>query len=307
MKSFLPDSPMDYLFGQEVSQFRFPVDMQFGVGARRTLSDFTQTFNSRKPLLVTDTGLMGTLAFQLVKRQIEDIGHGYAIFSNVHANPSDQDVEQTWQCYQEHQCVCVIGLGGGSPLDTARAVRLKAAYPELPVHEIPCDQLPDRLIPFCAIPTTSGTGSEVGRSSVITISESNRKVILGAPALLADLAILDPELTVGLPAHLTAYTGMDALTHAVESYVCPIFHPICDAIALEAVRLVCRYLPIAYADGQNIQARGMMQIAAAMGAIAFQKDLGAAHSLSHSLSSLYGIQHGLANAISLPAVVRFNG
>jgi alcohol dehydrogenase class IV len=307
MKTVLSDSCMDYAFGQELSQFRFPVDMRFGIGARRSLSDFAHTFNARKPLLVTDTGLVGTQAFQLAKRQIEKTGYAYALFSSVHANPSDHDVEQAWICYQENQCDSVIGLGGGSGLDAARAMRLKAVYPELPVREIPCDRLPDRLIPFCAIPTTSGTGSEVGRSSVITISQSNRKVILGAPALLADLAILDPELTVGLPAHLTAYTGMDALTHAVESYVCPIFHPICDAIALEAIRLVCRNLPIAYADGQNIQARGMMQIAAAMGAIAFQKDLGAAHALSHSLSSLYGIQHGLANAISLPAVVRFNG
>jgi 4-hydroxybutyrate dehydrogenase len=296
------------MFNQEVSHFRFPVEMRFGVGARNSLSEFAQTFCSQRPLLVTDPGLIETSAFQLVLRQTEQIWkESYALFSDVHANPSDDDVEQAWQCYQENQCDSVIGLGGGSALDAARAMRLKVAFPKLPLQQITMDQLPNKLIPFCAIPTTSGTGSEVGRSSVITIQETNRKTIIGAPSLIADLAILDPKLTVGLPPHLTAYTGMDAMTHAIESYVCPLFHPMCDAIALEAIRLTCRYLPVAYADGNNIEARGMMQIAAAMGATAFQKDLGVAHSLSHALSSLFGTQHGLANAITLPAVVRFNG
>lgn len=181
------------------------------------------------------------------------------------------------------------------------------ACPEQPLTEIAFPDLPARLAPFCAIPTTAGTGSEVGRSSVITIPALGRKMVFGGPPLLADLAVLDPELTVGLPPTLTAWTGMDALTHAVESYVCPMFHPMCDAIALEAVRLVAAYLPRAHADGRNLEARGMMQMAAAMGAVAFQKDLGAAHSLAHPLSSDFGIHHGLANAIVLPAVVRFNG
>ena len=296
------------MFNHEVSYFRFPVEMRFGVGARNSLSEFAQTFCSQRPLLVTDPGLIETSAFQLVLRQIEQTwNESYALFSDVHANPSDDDVEQAWHCYQKNHCDSVIGLGGGSALDAARAMRLKVAFPKLPLQQIPMDQLPDKLTPFCAIPTTSGTGSEVGRSSVITIQETNRKAIIGAPSLIADLAILDPELTVGLPAHLTAYTGMDAMTHAIESYVCPLFHPMCDAIALEAIRITCRYLPVAYADGNNIEARGMMQIAAAMGATAFQKDLGAAHSLSHALTSLVGTQHGLANAITLPAVVRFNG
>ena len=171
---------------------------------------------------------------------------------------------------------------------------------------MPFDELP-ALPAMCAIPTTAGTGSEVGRSSVITITSLGQKKVFGGPGLMAEMAILDPELTVGLPANLTAWTGMDAMTHAVEAYVCPFFHPICDAIALEAIRMVRIYLPRAYKDGKDIEARGMMQIAAAMGAVAFQKDLGAAHSLSHPLSSSYGVQHGLANAIALPAVVRFNG
>jgi alcohol dehydrogenase class IV len=198
-------------------------------------------------------------------------------------------------------------LGGGSALDAAKALRLKVAYPNVALMEIPLAELPPALTPMCAIPTTSGTGSEVGRSTVITIRQMGRKTVLGAPPLMPEIAVLDPELTVGLPTNLTAWTGMDAMTHAVEAFVCPIFHPMCDAIALEAIRLIRLYLPRAYDDGTDLEARGMMLVTAAMGAVSFQKDLGAAHSLSHPLSSEFDVQHGLANAIALPAVVRFNG
>jgi len=228
-------------------------------------------------------------------------------FTGVHPNPTDQDVEDAWESYAQGDCDGIVGLGGGSALDAAKALRLKVAFPEMALPEIPLAELPPTLIPMCAIPTTAGTGSEVGRSTVITIRQVGRKMVLGAPPLMAEMAILDPELTVGLPPNLTAWTGMDAMTHAVEAFVCPVFHPMCDAIALEAIRLVRLYLPRAYSDGADIEARGMMLIAAAMGAVSFQKDLGAAHSLSHLLSSEFGIQHGLANAIALPAVVLFNG
>jgi alcohol dehydrogenase class IV len=230
----------------------------------------------------------------------------YVQFTDVHPNPTDQDVENAWDCYAQGDCDGIVGLGGGSALDAARALRLKIAFPNTTLTEMPFDDLPPILTPMCAIPTTAGTGSEVGRSSVITICEVGRKAILGAQPLMAEMAILDPELTVGLPEHLTASTGMDAMTHAVEALVCPVFHPICDAIALEAIRIVWHYLPRAYSDGADLEARGMMQIAASMGAIAFQKDLGAAHSLSHPLSSEFGIQHGLANAICLVPVMNFN-
>ena len=290
----------------EIVQFRFPTDIRFGVGARAVLSEFAQKYQVGRPLLVTDTNLVQTQAYRLIEQQMQRVwADSYARFSGISPNPTDQDVERAWQCYSTEACDGIVGLGGGSALDAARAVRLKVTAPKRSLIEISLVDLP-KLTPFCAIPTTAGTGSEVGRSSVIIIASLGRKEVFGAQPMMADMAVLDPDLTIGLPPNLTAYTGMDAMTHAVESYVCPIFHPICDAIALEAIRLCWIYLPQAYADGKNLDARGMMQVAAAMGAIAFQKDLGAAHSLSHPLSSELGIQHGLANAVCLPAVMRFN-
>jgi alcohol dehydrogenase class IV len=292
----------------EISQFRFPTDIRFGIGARSTLAEFARMYDVRRPLLVTDSGMPETKAFRLVTDEMDRIWpRAYVKFTGVHPNPTDQDVEDAWESYAQGDCEGVIGLGGGSALDAAKALRLKVAFVDKALMDIPLAELPPTLTPMCAIPTTAGTGSEVGRSTVITVRQVGRKMVLGAPPLTAEMAILDPELTVGLPPHLTAWTGMDAMTHAVEAFVCPVFHPMCDAIALEAIRLVRLYLPQAYSDGTNLKARGMMLMAAAMGAVSFQKDLGAAHSLSHPLSSEFGIQHGLANAIALPAVVRFNG
>ena len=292
----------------EISQFRFPTDIRFGVGARSVLAEFARRHKVLRPLLVTDSGLPKTKAFRLVADEMDRLWPGaYVQFTDVHPNPTDQDVENAWESYVQDDCDGVVGLGGGSALDAAKALRLKVAIPNMALMDMPLNELPPTLTPMCAIPTTAGTGSEVGRSSVITIRQMGRKMVLGAPPLMAEMAILDPELTVGLPPNLTAWTGMDAMTHAVEAFVCPVFHPMCDAIALEAIRLVRLYLPRAYSDGEDLEARGMMLVAAAMGAVSFQKDLGAAHSLSHPLSSEFGIQHGLANAVALPAVVRFNG
>jgi len=291
----------------EMAQLRFPTDIRFGVGARSVLSEFAAKHRVTRPLLVTDSGLLPTQAFHLVAEEMNRVWpETYVQFAGVHPNPTDQDVESAWTAYSQGACDGVVGLGGGSALDAARALRLKVAFPNIALMAMPFDKLPP-LVPMCAIPTTAGTGSEVGRSSVITIRQMGRKAVLGAPPLMAEIAVLDPELTVGLPPDLTAFTGMDAMTHAVEAFVCPVFHPMCDGIALEAIRLVRRYLPQAYSDGANLEARGCMQVAAAMGAVAFQKDLGVAHSLSHPLSSEFGVQHGLANALVLPHVVRFNG
>jgi 4-hydroxybutyrate dehydrogenase len=277
-----------------ISTFSFPTRIQFGPGARTTLAEFAERHGVRRPLLVTDGGLPSTDAYRLAAATADTVWPGaWECFSGVHPNPTEQDVEDGWEAYRAAKCDAVIGLGGGSALDAAKAV--------------PLDRLPARLIPMCAIPTTAGTGSEVGRSTVITSADSNRKTVLGGPPLMPELAILDPELTLGLPPKLTAATGMDAMTHAIESFVCPMFHPMCDAIALEAVRLVREYLPRAVANGSDLEARGYMLIAASMGAVSFQKDLGAAHSLAHPLSSEHGVHHGLANAVVLPYVVRFNG
>ena len=291
-----------------ISQFRFPTDIRFGAGARSVLAEYARRYNVRRPLLVTDSGLPETQAFRLVADEMDHIWPGeYVKFMGVHPNPTDQDVENAWKSYAQGDCDGVIGLGGGSAIDAAKALRLKVAFPETALTEMPLSELPPTLTPMCAMPTTAGTGSEVGRSTVIIIRQMGRKMVLGAPPLMAEMAILDAELTVGLPPNLTAWTGMDAMTHAVEAFVCPVFNPMCDAIALEAIRMVRLYLPRAYSDGADLEARGIMLVAAAMGAISFQKDLGAAHSLSHPLSSEFNIQHGLANAIALPAVIRFNG
>jgi alcohol dehydrogenase class IV len=291
----------------DISQFRFPTDIRFGAGARTVLAEFARNCDVRRPLLVTDGGLPQTDAFSLITEQMNGIWPGtFAQFTGVHPNPTDQDVDAALGTFMQNGCDGIVGLGGGSALDAARALRLKVTFPDIALMEMPLDELPATLAPMCAIPTTAGTGSEVGRSSVITISQMGRKAILGAPQLMAEMAILDPELTVGLPPHLTASTGMDAMTHAIEAFVCPVFHPMCDAIALEAIRIAWDFLPRAYSNGTDIEARGMMQMAAAMGATAFQKDLGAAHSLSHPLSSEFGIQHGLANAICLVPVMKYN-
>lgn len=291
-----------------IATFRFPLEIRFGPGARADLADFSEMFRVARPLLVTDLQMPRTRAFELVLTEAGRIWSGsHVVFSGVQPNPTDEDVEAAWKMYLAEGCDAIVGVGGGSALDVARAARIRQAFPGIPLLDVPLDHLPDRLPPYCAIPTTAGTGSEVGRSSVIIIRSMSRKVVLGARQLVADLAILDPELTLELPPHLTAATGIDALTHAIEAFVCPTFHPMCDAIALEAVRSVHRYLERAYRDGSDIEARGGMLLAASMGAIAFQKDLGAAHSLSHPLSSEFGIHHGLANAIVHPAVVRFNG
>jgi len=290
----------------DISQFRFPTDIRFGIGARSLLGEFARKYKVSRPLLVTDSGLLKTEAFELVEEQMNSIWLGaFARFTDVHPNPTDQDVESALSAYVQGKCDGVVGLGGGSALDAARALRLKVAFPDVALMDMPFNEL-GQLVPMCAVPTTAGTGSEVGRSSVITIRQVGGKAIFGAPELMAEMAILDPELTIGLPANLTASTGMDAMTHAIEALVCTVFHPMCDAIALEAIRMVWLYLPRAYSNGADIEARGMMQVAAAMGAVAFQKDLGAAHSLSHPLSSEFGIQHGLANAICLAPVMKYN-
>lgn len=292
----------------EISSFSFPTQIRFGVGARSVLSEFAEQQEVARPLLVTDVGMPATEAFRLVVEEMDRVWPGaYAQFTGVRPNPLEEDVEGAFGAYEAGGCDGVVGVGGGSALDVAKVTRLKVACPDLTLMEASSRDIPPRLAPFCAIPTTAGTGSEVGRSSVITIPAWGRKAVFGGQPLLADLAVLDPELTVGLPPALTASTGMDAMSHGMESYVCPMFHPMCDAIALEAIRLVRIFLPRAFADGGDLEARGMMQIAASMGAVAFQKDLGAAHSLSHPLSTDFGIQHGLANAIMLPLVVRFNG
>jgi len=293
---------------EEITAFSFPTRIVFGRGAIRQLPACLTETGIHKPLLVTDPGLRATPVFQAAVSALAGIPH--EVFADVHGNPVEEDVLGAAALYRSGGCDGVIGLGGGSALDVAKAVvvmaRHQGAFLELEAQAGGMDRMKGPYDAIIAIPTTAGTGSEVGRSSVITSHALGRKIIVFSPWLMPKRAILDPELTVGLPPALTAATGMDAFTHCLESLTCPVFHPLCDAIAIHGLELVVRYLERATRNGGDIEARGNMQVAATMGAIAFQKDLGAAHSLAHPLSTEFGLNHGLANALCLPAVMRFN-
>ena len=292
-----------------LKSFSFPTRTRFGVGALAELPESLASLGIRRPLVVTDTGLARTDAFRRLAMTLGESGRDrdWFVFDGVHPNPIEDDVRIPAGMFRDKSCDGVIAIGGGSPLDAGKAARLLAKHPTFPLAKF-YDQPADwsGLAPLIAIPTTAGTGSEVGRSSVITLDATRRKAVLFHPELLARLVILDPELTTGLPPRLTAATGADALTHCIESFTCPDFHPMCDGIALEGIRLVVEALPRAFQDGTDLDARGKMLVAAAMGAVAFQKDLGAVHSLAHPLSTLCGMHHGLANALCLVAVMNFN-
>jgi alcohol dehydrogenase class IV len=281
--------------------FSFPTTVLFGPGALAELPARLAAMRVHKPLVVTDPGLLPTPAFKAV----EELSAGrWPVFSGVTPNPVENDVERAADAYRHGGCDGVVAVGGGSALDVGKVLRVRIAWPNVSMRRFEPPADPPALAPCVTVPTTAGTGSEVGRSSVVMID--GKKAVFFHPALLARLAILDPELTVGLPPKLTAATGADALTHCVESFTSPEFHPMCDGIALEGIWLIADALPRAVRNGGDVDARGKMLVAAMMGGIAFQKDLGAAHSLSHPLSSLCGLHHGTANALTLPPVMEFN-
>jgi len=294
----------------EIVTFSFPTRIVFGRGAVRRIPQCLAETGVGKPLVVTDPGLRASPAFDAVAAVLREAGTRHEVCDRVHGNPTEEDVLASVEMYRSAGCDGVIGLGGGSAIDVAKAVVVMArhtgALAELEAQAGGMDRMTGPYDPILAVPTTAGTGSEVGRSSVITSHKLGRKIIIFSPWLMPKRAILDPELTVSLPPFLTAATGMDAFTHCLESLTCPVYHPLCDAIAIHGLELVIRYLERATRDGKDIEARGNMQMAAAMGAIAFQKDLGATHSLAHPLSTSFGLHHGLANALCLPAVMRFN-
>lgn len=290
-----------------LSSFAFPTPTLFGAGALAELPSRLKRLGLNRPLIVTDPGLINTGAFQALQQVLGAQGQGvnWFVYSGVHPNPIEQDVRDAAQQFREHGCDGVIAIGGGSPLDAGKAARLLVKRPGFDFTKFYDEPDWSGLAPCIAIPTTAGTGSEVGRSSVITLDATHRKAVLFHPELLARLVILDPQLTVGLPPKLTAATGADALTHCIESFTCPQFHPMCDGIALEGIRLIVEALPRACANGNDLEARGHMLVAAAMGAVAFQKDLGVVHSLAHPLSTICGMHHGLANALCLVAGMKF--
>ncbi len=294
----------------KITRFSFPTTIVFGPGAAKQLPECLKEVGISRPLLVTDAGLKEIDVFSTVQQVLTSASVPFGVFADVHPNPLIADVEKALQVYRAEDCDGVIGLGGGSPLDAAKVVPVLAANKgPLTRYDIMGGgnmRIKGPLPPMIAIPTTAGTGSEVGRCSVITNAAQGRKFFICHPEMMPARAILDPELTVGLPAVLTAGTGMDALTHNIEALVVDMFHPMCDAIALKGIELVARNLEKAVNNPTDIAARGNMMVAAMMGAVAFQKDLGAAHSLAHPLSTECNVQHGLANAICLVPVMRFN-
>jgi len=291
-----------------IHRFSFPTAIHFGAGARRLVRDHLKERALARPLIVTDRGLSKLPVLEDFRATLD--GLDVAAYVGVFGNPTRDQVSAGVDAYRAHRADAVIGFGGGAALDVAKAVALMSAH-EGDVMEYAWDHPRVRPIRaqlpwFVALPTTSGTGSEVGRSAVISDEKTHVKKVVFNPALLARAVFADPELTLGLPAPVTAATGMDALTHNVESYLSPAYHPLCDGIALEGARIAARALPIAVAEPRNLEARSDMMMASMMGAIAFQKDLGAVHSCAHALGTVVDMHHGLANGIMIDHVMRFN-
>jgi len=291
-----------------LSRFAFPTTIHFGPGARKLVAEHLKEQGIRRPLIVTDRGIA---PLRLLKEFVAGlVGLEVAVYSEIWGNPVKSQVENGVAAYRAHRADSIIGLGGGAGLDVAKAIALMATHPGDVLEyawDHPRVRTIDRELPyFIALPTTAGTGSEVGRSSVISDDATHIKKIIFSPKLLARAVFADPELTLDLPAHITAATGMDALTHNVESYLSPAYHPLCDGIALEGVRIAAKALRTAVREPHNLQARSDMMMSSMMGAIAFQKDLGAVHSCAHALSTVADLHHGLANGIMIDHVMRFN-
>jgi alcohol dehydrogenase class IV len=288
--------------------FAFPTPIVFGAGARREVSKHLRAAGCTRPLVVTDRGLAALPVFAAFLDELDGVEQG--VFSGIAGNPLASHVVQGARAYRDHAADSIIGIGGGAALDVAKAVAVMATHSG-DILEYAWDHPQARPIsvplPYLvAVPTTAGTGSEVGRSSVIGDDVTHVKKIIFSPALLAKTVFADPELTLDLPPAITAATGMDALTHNVESYLSPAWHPICDGIAVEGVRIAARALPRAVKEGHDLAARSDMLMCSMMGAIAFQKDLGAVHSCAHALSTVADLHHGLANGIMIDHVMRFN-
>ena len=289
----------------------FPTQMIFGPGRIKNLAQACKGLGMARPLLVTDPGLAG---LPMVKNAIaanEADGLPTGLFDAVKPNPIGHNVEEGVAAYHAGGYDGVIAFGGGSGLDCAKAVALMVGQTRpLWDFEDKGDNWkrvdPDGVAPIVAVPTTAGTGSEVGRASVIVDEATHIKKIIFHPKMLPGTVISNPELTVGLPPHITAATGMDALAHCLEAYCAPGYHPMAEGIAVEGIRLVKDWLPAAVSDGKNLAARANMLAAASMGATAFQKGLGAIHSLSHPVGALYDTHHGLTNAVFMPYVLAFN-
>lgn len=293
------------------ANWNYPTNVKVGAGRVSELASLCQSMGMSAPLVITDPGLASLPMFECVVRDINSTGLRCGVFSGIKGNPTGENVDEGTAYYRENNHDGVIAFGGGSALDAAKAVALMVGQ-NRPVWDF--EDVGDNwlrvnvaaMAPVVAVPTTAGTGSEVGRASVITDADKHIKKIIFHPNMLPAQVILDPELTVGLPAAITAATGMDALSHNLEALCSRFYHPMAEGIAVEGIRLVQEFLPRAVADGSDIEARTQMLVCSSMGATAFQKGLGGMHALAHPLGALYDAHHGMLNAILMPYVLQAN-
>jgi alcohol dehydrogenase class IV len=293
--------------------WNYPTPIKFGVGRIAELAEHCQSVGLKKPLLVTDKALASLPITAAALNVLEAAGLGRAVFSEVDPNPNETNMADGISVYLAGGHDGVVAFGGGSGLDLGKMIALMAHQrADLSVWDL--EDVDDwytradtsKIAPIIAVPTTAGTGSEVGRAGVLTNSVTHKKKIIFHPSLMPRITICDPALTVGMPRFITAGTGMDALAHCLEAYSSPFYHPMSQGIALEGMRLVFENLPKVFDNPNDLDARAHMMSAAAMGAVAFQKGLGAIHSLSHPIGAVYGTHHGTTNAVVMPMVLEFN-
>jgi len=293
------------------ANWNYPTGIRTGAGRVNEIVDVCRDLKMNAPLLVTDPGLAGLQMVADVVANCEAAGLSIAVFSGIKSNPTGSNIDEGISAYRAGNHDGVIAFGGGSGLDAGKAIAVAAnqSCSLWDLEDVGDNWLnadPDKIPPIIGVPTTAGTGSEVGRASLIVNEAEHRKTIIFHPKMLPAVVILDPELTVGLPAGLTAATGMDALSHNLEAFCSPLYHPMAEGIAIEGIRLIKEYLPTAVADGSNIEARTQMLVASSMGATAFQRGLGAMHALAHPLGAIYDAHHGMLNAILMPYVLKAN-
>jgi len=297
--------------GLATTNWNYPTTIWFGNGRINEISQACKKLGIKNPLFVTDEALVKLDIVERTRKILERDGIPFTVYSDVQGNPTEKNVMDGVAHYLKNKHDGVIAFGGGSAIDAAKTIAFMSGQTRsLWDFEDVGDNWSHAnlagIAPIIAIPTTAGTGSEVGRASVILDENLHTKKIIFHPKMLPEIVISDPELTVGLPPNITAWTGIDAMVHAIEAYCAPGYHPMADGIAIEAIRIIAKYLPIAVEDGKNLEARGQMLVAASMGATAFQKGLGSVHSVAHQLGAIYNKQHGLLNAIILPYALRQN-
>lgn len=292
-----------------IVQFNFPTIIRFGKDVSKEIPAYLKSNGCTKPLIVSDPGLVELPFFKAFLKVLADGGLDAKVYSGISKNPVKTDVHKGSEFFHETSRDAIVGLGGGASLDVARAITLKVHNPKDLFHYEegrPGEaEISEKVPHFICVPTTAGTGSEVGRSAIISDDETHAKKIIFHPSLMAKMVFADPEMTMGLPPFITAATGMDALTHNVEALVAKNYHPMCEGIALEGIKLIAKSIETA-THSPDYQSRADMLLGSMMGAIAFQKGLGVVHSLAHPMSTLLDTHHGLANAINLPYGIRFN-